>query len=111
MFHFRIVTPLTNKFITQNNHRFFSLAKLLSSFSSPLREFPEFQSHQDLHKYSLEKPDEFWGTLARSRISWFKDFNKVSECSLNDGDIKWFREGKLNVAGNIFFYHSIFYYS
>ena len=67
--------------------------------------FPEFadvegvKSHQDLHQFSLDHPDEFWGRLARSRLKWDKDFDTVSDCDLEKGRISWFQGGKLNASG------------
>ena len=69
--------------------------------------FPEFsdlsqlKTHDDLHKFSLENPQEFWGRLARSRLRWDQDFQTVHDCSLEDGKIAWFLGGKLNASGNL----------
>ena len=65
---------------------------------------PEFESgsiktHDDLYKLSLEKPDLFWGKLARSRLNWFKDFSLVRDCDLSKGYIRWFLDGKINASG------------
>lgn len=68
--------------------------------------FPEFadltqiQSHDDLHKFSLENPKEFWGRLARSRLQWDQDFQTVFDCCMEEGNFKWFLEGKLNASVN-----------
>lgn len=65
---------------------------------------PEFENesirtHDDLYKLSLDKPDLFWGTLARSRLDWFQDFGLVRDCNLGQGHIRWFLDGKLNACG------------
>ena len=68
---------------------------------------PEFEglanikSYQDLYEFSLNEPDKFWGKLARSRLTWFKDFDQVSDGDFNTGKISWFLNGKLNVSGKI----------
>ncbi|OWF53758.1 Acetyl-coenzyme A synthetase 2-like, mitochondrial [Mizuhopecten yessoensis] len=68
--------------------------------------FPEFQgdsrfkSHADLHNASLQNPDHFWGTLAKSRLQWFQTFNQVKDCDINKGHIRWFMDGKLNASVN-----------
>ncbi|ESO94183.1 hypothetical protein LOTGIDRAFT_215669 [Lottia gigantea] len=61
---------------------------------------PQLNSHLDLYKLSLEKPDIFWGKLARSRLTWSKDFDRVSDCDLSNGLIKWFIDGKINASVN-----------
>ena len=66
---------------------------------------PEFsdnerlQSYQDLHRYSLENPDQFWGTLAKNRLEWIEDFQHVNDSDIAAGKISWFAGGKLNVSG------------
>jgi acetyl-CoA synthetase len=43
-------------------------------------------------------PDDFWGSEARERVSWFEDFGTVCEWELPYA--KWFVGGKLNVTYN-----------
>src|SRR5437764_4664112 len=43
-------------------------------------------------------PQEFWGTEARERVTWFEDFEAVSEWKLPYA--KWFVGGKLNLTYN-----------
>jgi len=69
--------------------------------TTPFPEFKDanFKSHEQLHKFSVEHPDQFWATLARSRLQWFNDFDKTEGCDINRGHINWFLGGKLNAAG------------
>lgn len=63
----------------------------------------EINNYETLHKFSIEQPDLFWGTLARSRLDWFSDFKQVTTGSFtqsNDFRLKWFIDGKLNVTVN-----------
>lgn len=60
---------------------------------------PNLRTHQELYEFSLEHPEEFWGTLAKSRLTWMKPFEKVMDCDMKEGHFKWFLGGKLNVAG------------
>ncbi|KAL5008679.1 hypothetical protein ScPMuIL_014260 [Solemya velum] len=68
--------------------------------------FPEFandssiRTHDDLHKLSIRSPEIFWGRLARSRLSWAKDFNQVLDCDLKRGHIRWFLDGRINASVN-----------
>ena len=78
--------------------------KQTSILSSPIPEFdgrPGIKSHQDMYNFSLEHPEIFWGTLARSRLEWIKDFDTVQDCNFVEGKISWFLNGKINVAGKI----------
>lgn len=65
-----------------------------------ISEFKHLGGYSDIYKYSIEENDDFWATLARSRLDWHKDFSKVSESSFREGQISWFADGKLNVFDN-----------
>ena len=80
--------------------------KVAKHSTTPFPEFDTFTSHDELYKFSLDSPDFFWGTLARSRINWYRDFGSVKDCDLTRGHVRWFLDGQLNVSGN---YHSVFY--
>ncbi|KAG1685095.1 Acetyl-coenzyme A synthetase 2-like, mitochondrial [Nymphon striatum] len=72
--------------------------------STPMPEIAEmgasFKTHQELYEFSLQNPDKFWSVLARSRIRWQKEFQDVSNCDMNTGEVSWFDGGILNVADN-----------
>ena len=61
---------------------------------------PDISSHEELHKFSIEQPDKFWSTLARSRLTWEEDFHTGMDCDFNQGKFNWFLGGKLNVSVN-----------
>ena len=48
---------------------------------------------------NLDQTDTFWGTLARSRLTWIRDFDRVSDCDMESGRFSWFSGGKINVSG------------
>ena len=66
----------------------------LSSFGQSIK------SHEELHRFSVDNPDKFWSTLARSRLSWDKDFHTGMECDMKRGQFSWFLGGQLNVSVN-----------
>ncbi|XP_045185651.2 acetyl-coenzyme A synthetase 2-like, mitochondrial [Mercenaria mercenaria] len=68
--------------------------------TTPFPEFDSFKTHDELYQFSLNSPEFFWGTLARSRLKWFRDFGQVKDCDLIRGHIRWFLDGQLNVAVN-----------
>ncbi|KAK2708112.1 acetyl-coenzyme A synthetase 2-like, mitochondrial isoform X2 [Artemia franciscana] len=57
-----------------------------------------FSSHEELYKFSIEKPEEFWGPIARARLRWDKEFTKVMDCNMEKGVFDWFIGGKLNAS-------------
>ena len=57
-------------------------------------------NHDELYAESINNPERFWGTLAKERLRWMKDFHTVMDCDMNIGKISWFLGGKLNVSGN-----------
>lgn len=58
-----------------------------------------FKSHEELYNFSLNEPEIFWGTLARTRLRWYRKFDEVMDCNLQEGKIAWFQGGKINVSG------------
>jgi len=62
--------------------------------------FPDYHNHDELYKFSIHETDTFWGTLARSRLTWIRDFDRVSDCDMESGRFSWFSGGKINVSVN-----------
>ena len=56
------------------------------------------KTYEELHKFSTENPEKFWGTLARTRLNWQKPFTKVMDCDMTKPSFKWFYDGCLNVC-------------
>ena len=54
------------------------------------------------YKASVEDPDAFWGAEARERLDWIEPFSRVKDTDFTLGKvkIKWFEDGKINVAHN-----------
>ena len=48
---------------------------------------------------SIQNPDKFWGEIAQN-YTWFEKWKNVSNCNLKIGQIRWFEEGKTNIAYN-----------
>ena len=55
----------------------------------------------ELYATSIRNPKYFWGTLAKQFLQWDKLFEKVMDCNMEKGDIKWFTQGKLNISGEL----------
>src|SRR5918992_598820 len=57
--------------------------------------------YQRLYQESVRDPHGFWGRIGR-RIDWIQPFSKVKDTSYDERDfrIRWYYDGKLNVAAN-----------
>ena len=55
--------------------------------------------YKEMYNESIEDPDAFWSDIAK-RITWYKPWEKVRDFNFQDGQIKWFENGKLNVSYN-----------
>ena len=55
--------------------------------------------YKDMYNKSIEDPDAFWSDIAK-RITWYKPWEKVRDFNFQNGEIKWFENGKLNVSYN-----------
>ncbi len=90
------------------NFNYFERAFLTAPFKEldKLKELSKqnLDTYEQVHKLSIQQPDLFWSTLARSRIDWFTDFNKVTNDYnfklTDDFKLEWFIGGKLNVSYN-----------
>lgn len=70
--------------------------------TTPFPEFdrdPSLDTHEKLYDYSINHSEAFWGTLAKTRLTWTKDFTQIRDCDINEGKIKWFMDGVLNASG------------
>ncbi len=58
--------------------------------------------YERIYKESLENNDEFWARVAEEQVTWFKKWDKVQDWKYSKDEvyIKWFINGKLNVAYN-----------
>ena len=63
---------------------------LTQNVTTSFPEFPQFSNHQEIYDYSIRNPDEFWAKVARTHLSFKKDFTKTSHIDLAKGDIRWF---------------------
>ena len=60
------------------------------------------EDHAAWYRESLEHPDLFCGELARARLRWSREFDRVQDCDLTQGRLQWFIGGQLNVSGEQF---------
>ena len=58
------------------------------------------EMYDKMYRESLDNPDKFWSEQVKQYLTFYKDFNKVSDCDLNEAKIAWFLGGKLNASYN-----------
>lgn len=61
-----------------------------------------YDKYIKLHHESIANPTKYWGTLAKDVLSWDVPFDphRVLQGGFENGDVRWFAGGKLNVAYN-----------
>jgi acetyl-CoA synthetase len=57
--------------------------------------------YQRMYAESIQDPERFWSGIGR-RIDWLKGYSRVKDSNFDENDchIRWFEDGKLNVAAN-----------
>ncbi len=58
------------------------------------------EKYQQMYAQSITNPDSFWSEQAKEFLTWFKPWDKVQTGNFNEGNIRWFEGGKLNVSYN-----------
>ena len=58
------------------------------------------KKYNEMYQKSIASSDEFWAKMAKEQLTWFKEWNTVSDCSYNTPKISWFAGGELNVSYN-----------
>ena len=54
--------------------------------------------YDTMYQQSIENADQFWGEKAHKYLLWDQDFERVNDCKNEEGIIRWFTGGKLNVS-------------
>lgn len=57
------------------------------------------QEYKEAYSKSVEKPEEFWASIADS-FQWKKKWNKVLDWNFKEPKISWFEGAKLNITEN-----------
>ncbi|MGR9087037.1 MAG: acetate--CoA ligase [Gammaproteobacteria bacterium] len=57
-------------------------------------------SYAAMYRRSIDEPGAFWAEQAKQFLVWSRDWNKVMDCDFENGHIRWFEGGKLNVCVN-----------
>jgi acetyl-CoA synthetase len=59
------------------------------------------RDYERMYAESIADPERYWGRIGR-RLDWIKEYSHVKDSSYAEDDchIRWFHDGKLNVASN-----------
>jgi len=57
------------------------------------------EEYNNLYKYSIDNPEQFWSDVADSFI-WKKKWSKVLDYDFSKPKFEWFVDGKLNITEN-----------
>ena len=57
------------------------------------------EKYQQQCEFAQNSPEIFWDNIAQN-YSWAKQWNKVSQCDLESGNINWFNGAELNITAN-----------
>lgn len=59
-----------------------------------------YEEYQDNYARSVENPEEFWSDIAK-QFTWKKEWDTTLEWDFNEPNVKWFKEGQLNITENL----------
>ena len=58
------------------------------------------KQYWDMYHQSINDPENFWSYMAEQHLSWFKRWDKVSDCNYQEPRIQWFQGAELNASYN-----------
>jgi acetyl-CoA synthetase len=58
--------------------------------------------YRDMYEHSIKDPKVFWSDMARKHLHWSRPFSDAEAMagSFEEGNIRWFADGQLNVSYN-----------
>ena len=60
----------------------------------------DLDTYKKMYQSSVEDPEAFWAEQAEKFVTWYDKWDTVLDWDFNEGNIEWFRGGKLNVSYN-----------
>ncbi|KAG0284105.1 acetyl-CoA synthetase [Linnemannia gamsii] len=82
-------------------------ARLLDPAQCPEPYVKSYEQYKEMHRQSIQNPDEFFGKMATELLSWSKPFHTVQHGGLDHGDTAWFLDGQLNASYNCVDRHAL----
>lgn len=62
-------------------------------------EITNWQEYEIAYKQSIQEPDLFWGTVAKT-FQWRQEWRKTSSGDFSNVDMRWFEGAQLNITEN-----------
>ena len=59
-----------------------------------------FQDYFKEYKKSIKNPKKFWDKIADENFVWYQRWSKVVDYNMEEANIKWFKNAKLNITKN-----------
>ncbi len=56
--------------------------------------------YKAMYQHSIDDPDGFWAEQAKAFVTWFSDWDSVSQWDFATANIRWFEGASLNVSYN-----------
>lgn len=75
-------------------------APLLREGENKEDEVQRWNEYRAAYNESIANPTKFWTEMSAKYLHWFSPFDRVLEGSFEDGDVKWFANGKINACYN-----------
>jgi acetyl-CoA synthetase len=94
----KIVCPINQfkYFIHSNRFNTFIKNKGVMSYYK-IDNFEQYFKH---YNKSIREPRKFWGKIAEENFTWYQQWDKVVDFDMENADIKWFTEAKVNIVKN-----------
>ena len=98
MHNVKIVCPINQfkYFIHSNRFNTFIKNKGVMSYYK-IDNFEQYFKH---YNKSIREPRKFWGKIAEENFTWYQQWDKVVDFDMDNADIKWFTEAKVNIVKN-----------
>ena len=98
MHNVKIVYPINQfkYFIHSNRFNTFIKNKGVMSYYK-IDNFEQYFKH---YNKSIREPRKFWGKIAEENFTWYQQWDKVVDFDMENADIKWFTEAKVNIVKN-----------
>jgi acetyl-CoA synthetase len=59
-----------------------------------------FEQYFKHYNKSIREPRKFWGKIAEENFTWYQQWDKVVDFDMENAEIKWFTEAKVNIVKN-----------
>ena len=98
MHNVKIVLPINQFKYFNHSNRFNTFIKNKGVMS--YYKIDNFEQYFKHYNKSIREPRKFWGKIAEENFTWYQQWDKVVDFDMENADIKWFTEAKVNIVKN-----------